>query len=76
MPSVPDSSQLVDFTGGFWQSRACHLFMPVLVDEESAEMLYILLLFRECELAFAELAVFEMNGNFLNAMQVTLHHQL
>ena len=49
---------------------------PVLINEESAEVLYIFLLFRECELALAELAVFEVNGNFLNAMQVTLNHQL
>ncbi len=48
---------------------------PVLINEESEEMLYILLLFRECELAFAELAVLKMNGDFLNAMQVTLRHQ-
>ena len=50
--------------------------MPVLVDEESAEVLSISLLFRECALSLAELAVFEMNGNFLNAVQATLNHQL
>ena len=49
---------------------------PVLINKESAEVPYILLLLGECELALAELAVFEMNGDFLNAVQVTLDHQL
>ena len=51
------------------------ILIPVLKNEESEEVLDVFLLLGECELTFAKLTVFEMNGDLLNAIQIAFHHQ-